>query len=344
MARLKHHRRWLHWLLPSLTLAGLGFALASDFSTQLRTPLVISQPVRLELSSGESFSAVLDDLARRGELAGLRQRFYLQLYARVTGQGRKIKTGEYRLNPGLTARSLLALLVSGKVMLHELRLTEGWRLAQALAAVRADPALKHVLPPGATAATLMGALGYPQQPAEGQFFPDTYYFPKGETDVAFLRRAYQAMRQHLATVWSTRAAGLPYKTPEDALILASLVEKETALPHERPMIAGVFVHRLELGMRLQTDPSVIYGLGETYDGHLHRSNLTTDTPYNTYMRDGLPPTPICLPGTASLQAATHPAAGDALYFVAKGDGSHEFSATLAEHDAAVRRFQLHKKP
>lgn len=339
MAGLRLRRR----LLAALLLVAVS-ALAADFAGQLESPLRLSQAARVELTTGEPFATALADLARRGVFSSARQRFYLDFYARLSGRGRDIKAGEYHLEPGLTALGLLRLLVSGKVVRHALQIIEGWRFDQALAAVQADTALKHLLPVDATPATVMEALGHPGQPAEGQFFPDTYYFPQGETDIAVLRRAYRTMHERVLAAWANRATDLPYRTPQDALIVASLIEKETAQPSERPMIAGVFIRRLKRGMRLQTDPSVIYGLGDRYDGHIHSRDLTKDTPYNTYTRSGLPPTPICLPGEASLRAAVHPAPGNALYFVAKGDGSHVFSATLAEHDAAVRRYQLHKRP
>ena len=186
----------------------------------------------------------------------------------------------------------------------------------------------------------MERLGYAGQHAEGRFMPDTYHFPRGTTDVAFLQRAYETMSSRLDKEWVQRAQGLPYKRPYDALIMASIIEKETALPKERSAIAGVFVRRLERGMRLQTDPTVIYGLGKHFDGNLRRQDLSSDSPYNTYMHAGLPPTPIALPGRASLHAALHPALGDALYFVARGDGSHVFSSSLAAHNKAVRRYQI----
>lgn len=341
---MRNRRRRLPWLLLApLAVFALVIALAVDLFMEVRAPLAIAAPTTLEVHSGETLAETLDDLQQRQLLRGLRQRLGLDLWSRINGDAAAIKAGEYRLRPGLTGIGLLRLLVSGAVAMHELRLIEGWRFEQALQAVRADRNLKHLLPADADGATVMRALGHPDQAAEGRFFPDTYRFPKGETDIAFLRRAYRVMAQRLAQAWASRAPDLPYSRPYDALIMASLIEKETALERERPMIAGVFIRRLRLGMRLQTDPSVIYGLGNRYHGNLHSRDLTSDTPYNTYTRGGLPPTPICLPGEASLQAALHPAPGDALYFVSKGDGSHAFSATLAEHDANVRRYQLDHK-
>jgi len=237
---------------------------------------------------------------------------------------------------------LTALLVSGRAVLHELRLVEGWRFDEALAAVRQHAALQQTMPQ-ADAAKLMKALGHGELHPEGRFYPDTYHFPRGTTDVAFLRRAFDTMQSALDVEWPRRAEGLPYLVPGDALTLASIVERETGATSERAEIAGVFVRRLQLGMRLQTDPSVIYGLGATFDGNLRKRDLLADTPYNTYTRRGLPPTPICLPGRAALQAALHPAPGKTLYFVARGDGSHQFSATIAEHDAAVRKYQLRRR-
>jgi UPF0755 protein len=229
--------------------------------------------------------------------------------------------------------------VNGDVIRYTLTIPEGWTFDQMLAAIRTQGKLRQTL----TATDdegVMRQLGYPGQHPEGRFFPDTYEFVAGTTDTSLLQRAYEEMQRHLEEEWRDRAPGLPLDTPYQALILASIVEKETGNPAERARIAGVFVRRLQKNIRLQTDPTVIYGLGAAFDGNLRRRDLTTDSPYNTYMRAGLPPTPIALPGLAALHAALHPAAGDELYFVSRGDGSHHFSASLDEHVAAVRNYQL----
>jgi UPF0755 protein len=258
--------------------------------------------------------------------------------ARWQGIAHAIKAGEYYLPAGITPPQLLQQMVAGKVMEASLTLVEGWTFSQVMAVVSNSPYLRQTLA-SLEASAIMERLGYPGQHPEGRFFPDTYYFPAGTTDFAFLQRAYQLMRKHLAREWAHRAPGLPYQTQDEALILASIIERESALPQERPLIAGVFVRRLQKGMPLQTDPTVIYGLGEAFNGVLRRLDLQRDTPYNTYTRSGFPPSPISMPGLESLRAALHPADGEALYFVARGDGSHQFSATLEEHEAAVQTYQ-----
>ena len=218
---------------------------------------------------------------------------------------------------------------------------EGWNFKQVLAAVSGHEALKHTLK-GLTDGEIMARLGHPGEHPEGRFYPDTYKFPRGTTDAAFLERAYQSMSRLLAEEWGKRDPDLPLKTPYEALILASIVEKETGVADERSEIAGVFVRRLRKGMKLQTDPTVIYGMGDNFKGNIRRRDLKQDTPYNTYVHTGLPPTPISMPGSAAIRAVLHPAPGKSLYFVARGDGSHYFSKSLAEHNRAVRKFQLKK--
>jgi UPF0755 protein len=268
-----------------------------------------------------------------------RPALYLEILARLDGSARRIRAGEYRLPAGMAPDALLALLVSGQVLQYPLTIVEGWSVRDLLSNLRNDPILLQTLE-GLDGAEIMVRLGRPDMHPEGRFLPDTYHFPRGATDLAFLQRAMQAMDSVLAAEWERRAPGLPLETPEQALVLASIVEKETSLAEERARVAGVFVRRLQIGMRLQTDPTVIYGLGEGFDGNLRRRDLQADTDYNTYTRSGLPPTPIALPGRAAIHASLHPAAGDELYFVARGDGSHHFSRTLSEHNAAVRRYQL----
>lgn len=313
--------------------------LACDVYEQLHEPLKIESAVAVETKPGHRIRQAIQQLKLSGVLAESRQAPYLEAYARISGDAAKIKAGEYEIEPGMSALDVLNLWISGKTILYELRLVEGWRFQQALMLIMEHPELKHTLNP-LSAEAVMQALGQPQLHPEGRFFPDTYHFAKGTTDLAFLRRAYEAMEAVLSEEWAQRAGGLPYASPEEALVMASIIEKETGLASEREAIAGVFVRRLQKGMRLQTDPTVIYGLGEGFDGNLRRRDLVADNPYNTYTRVGLPATPICLPGRASIHAALHPADGDALFFVAKGDGSHHFSASLAEHEDAVRRYQL----
>ncbi|MDR3415827.1 MAG: endolytic transglycosylase MltG [Nevskia sp.] len=326
------------WLLAAAVL-GLGLGLALDAWLQLTTPLRLAQGDTVELEAGQRLSSLLRQLGERGVFTSARQPGYLLAYARLHGEAAALKAGEYAVEPGLTPLGLLHTLTSGKTVLHELRLVEGWRFAQAWRAIQADPNVAHTLTTADNAAIVQSA-GRPGSDPEGMFFPDTYRFPKHTSDMVLLRQARAEMDRVLAAEWAGRAPGLPYAGPAQALIMASLVEKESALPAERPIIAGVFLRRLQLGMRLQTDPSVIYGLGEAYDGSLHSDDLRLDTPYNTYTRAGLPPTPICLPGREAIHAALHPDAGKSLYFVAKGDGSHQFSDTLDAHNAAVMQYQI----
>jgi UPF0755 protein len=259
--------------------------------------------------------------------------------AQLSGDAPKVKAGEFEFRPGLSPAQVLDVLVRGEAVQHSISLIEGWTVAQALAEVRSSPLLTHELQE-ADQANLLAMLGFEDQPAEGWLFPDTYLITRGASDVELLRRAHEQMVATLDMVWRGRDAGLPYETRYELLIVASLIEKETGLASDRADISQVFASRLVKNMRLQTDPSVIYGLGEQFDGNLTRVNMRIDTPYNTYTRHGLTPTPIALPGIASLTAAAHPGSNDYLYFVAKGDGSSAFSRTLEEHLDAVRRYQL----
>ena len=290
----------------------------------------------VEIAPGQTLAAIADGLAARRLLDHPR---LWTLFARYTGQATRLRTGEYALRPGTTPEELLDLLVSGRVLLHPITLIEGWTFAEALAAVQGSPVVKPTLK-GASAARTMELLGSAGVAPEGELFPDTYLVPRGATDLEVLKLAHVRLEQRLAAAWQERRPELPLASAYQALILASIVEKETGAPDERPRIAGVFVNRLRLGMRLQTDPSVIYGLGAAYDGSIHKRDLLADTPYNTYTRSGLPPTPIALPGAESLKAAVQPLATEELYFVAtgRGDGRHVFSHTLAQHDAAVARY------
>lgn len=297
-----------------------------------------TRAVDVEVTPGAPLRQVAAELHAQGVLPRPLDLVWL---ARLRGGAHSLRAGEYLVPPGTSVAGLLDLLKSGKVVLHALTLVDGWTFKQVMQAVDSNPALRHTLA-GMNSNAIMAALGHPGEAPEGRFYPDTYQFPKGTSDVAFLQRAYRDMQSHLESAWQQRAPGLPYQTSYDALILASVVEKETAQPTERGEIAGVFVRRLAKDMRLQSDPTVIYGLGNAYNGKITYKDLRTNTPYNTYTRNGLPPTPICLPSLASIEAALHPAPGDALYFVARGDGTHQFSATLAEQNAAVQKYQIRR--
>ncbi len=330
-------------LLPlALLLAAVGL-IVGDVRQVLDAPMNLSANTTLTIAPGQPLSAVLQTLQEQKLLISpQRNTLYLKMYARMTGLGTRIKAGEYPLIPGMTALQALRLFESGKTVSYQLRLLEGWTFGQALAAIREHPQIRQTLG-DATESTILKQLGVDVGSLEGRLFPDTYHFPGGTSDLAVIRRAYDTMASALQQTWDQRASELPYASADEALIMASIVEKETGDAAERAQIAGVFVRRLQLGMRLQTDPTVIYGLGAAFDGNLRKRDLLADTPYNTYTRTGLPPTPICLPGRAALVAAVHPADGKALFFVSRGDGTHAFSDTLEQHEAAVRRYQLKKR-
>jgi len=291
------------------------------------------------MAAGTSLNQLAYDLYSQNIIE--HPRFFIQL-GREMEIARRLQAGEYILEQGLTPRTLLEQLVKGKVNQYELTLIEGHNFREMLQRIHADPVLIHTLT-GESDAGIMEQLGHPGQHPEGRFLPDTYYFTRGMTDIDFLARVYQAMSTELQTAWEGREEGLPLETPEEALILASIVEKETGVAEERPVIAGVFVRRLQKGMLLQTDPTVIYGLGNTFDGNLRLRDLRADTPYNTYTRKGLPPTPIAMPGVDAIHAVLHPAKGKSLYFVAMGEGKHYFSSTLKQHNLAVDKFQKKKQ-
>lgn len=310
-----------------------------DYREFANSPLQLpEQGLVYQLRPGTSVAALAGELVQQGVLDSP---LYLRLLARQRGDAERIKAGEYRIVAGTTPAQLMDQLVLGKVVQYSLTLIEGWSFAQVRAALANEPALKQTLN-GKSAAEILAQLGASESHPEGLFLPDTYVFIRGDSDINFLKRAYQAMKSYLAEEWNQRAEDLPLETPYQALILASIIEKETGKEEERPAIAGVFVRRLKRGMKLQTDPTVIYGLGDAFDGNLRRRDLRRDTPYNTYTRKGLPPTPIALPGREAVQAALHPQDGKSLYFVARGDGSHAFSSTLNEHNRAVRKYQLGK--
>lgn len=290
----------------------------------------------VEVAQGDSFARVIEKLQAAGASG---RPLEWQALGRQLGVAGKLQVGEYALDPGITPRELLLRMYQGKVIGHRFTIVEGWNIRELRAALARAQPLRHDAAKLDDAA-LMKALGHPGLHPEGRFLPETYLYSRGDGELALLHRAFDAMSGSLDKAWATRATGLPLRSKDDALILASIVEKETGVASERPAIAGVFVRRLQLGMRLQTDPTVIYGMGNAYAGNIRKQDLLADTPYNTYTRAGLPPTPIALPGRAALAAATHPADGDALYFVALGDGSgrHVFTRSLAEHQAAVQQY------
>jgi UPF0755 protein len=314
-----------------------AMAAKSGLDHWLSRPLAIGpDPVRVEIPRGQPLARTAADLAQRGLLDHPR---LLAIYARLTGADQRVRAGEYDVPPGTTPAGLIALFESGKVVQHSVTVIEGWTFHELRRALEREAGLGQTLA-GRSDAAVMQALGEPGLAPEGLFFPDTYLYSKGATDLDVLRQARARMHDELGRAWNSRAKGLPFDTAYEALVLASIVEKETALPAERPRIGGVFVQRLRRGMRLQTDPTVIYGLGAGFDGNLRRSDLERDGPYNTYTRAGLPPTPISLPGAGALAASVQPDERGEIYFVATGepDGSHVFSRTLAEHERAVAAY------
>ncbi|MDP8985945.1 MAG: endolytic transglycosylase MltG [Pseudomonadota bacterium] len=324
------------WPVLVLLLAAAATAQIWAGWRSLDEPLNIAMPLRFKVAAGARFAHVAADLAARGVVA---RPWAWVLYARGKRLAAAIKAGEYEVQPGTTPRQLLEKMVSGQVLLHSFTVVDGWRVQDMLGALRRNPDIVSRLPAGKPA-DLMAALGFPGVDAEGQFLPETYRFASGTTDVELLRQAHAALTKALNAAWMNRDMTIPLRGAGELLIMASIVEKESGLPQELPTIAGLYLHRLSIGMRLQADPTLIYGLGESYDGDLHSVDLRTDNPYNTYTRLGLPPTAIALPGIAAIEATAHPEKTDALYFVAsaKGDGSHVFSATLEQHNAAVARY------
>lgn len=335
-------KRTLLLLLLLVLVAGLAVSayLWRQYQEFLQQPLQLPEEgMVLEVQPGSSLAQLAADLESQGVLSDRR---WLRLHARLNEGLDRIKAGEYRLEPGITPPALLALLVSGRTLVHSITFPEGWTFRQWRRKIETHPVLEQTLK-GLSDAEVMEQIGHPGVHPEGRFFPDTYLFPRGFTDVELLKKALNRMEKELAMAWEERVDDLPLKTPEEALILASIIEKETGVAGERREIAGVFIRRLKKGMKLQTDPTVIYGMGEDYKGNIRRSDLRQDTPYNTYVHAGLPPTPICMPGRESLLAAVNPAEGKSLYFVAKGDGSHYFSSSLKEHNRAVRKYQLKRR-
>ena len=296
----------------------------------------LQEPRVFLIKSGSNIKIIAQDLTMQKIIE---DPWLFILLAKLKGVETRVRAGEYQLESGQTPDDLIEVFVSGSSIQYSFTVIEGWSFRQMLDAMARDPIIEHQLE-DKTNEEIMRLIGYPDQHPEGMFFPDTYRFPKGTSDIEFLRRAYQVMQQHLEREWNQRENDLPLKSSYEALILASIIEKETGAGFERPLIAGVFTERLKRNMRLQTDPTVIYGLGESFDGDIRFRDLKKDTPYKTYLRAGLTPTPIALPGLDSIRAALHPAKTKALYFVSKGDGTHHFSETLEEHNAAVKRYQL----
>ena len=332
--RLRLRQRWLllmgGFLLLDIAASAVRYW---QFLQHLKAPLALQAPYVLTVANGSNFTRIVRQLQQDGVLDNSDLLYYVR-YQQLANQ---IRAGEYELVAGMTPMTLLQLLLDGKVIEYQVRLGEGWTLHEALLAIQSHPAIAKTLEAEDTAA-LQAAFNYDRYP-EGLIFPETYNFTRGTTDLVILQRARAMMDSLLAAAWAERDAGLPYQSPYEALIMASIIEKETGQRGEQAEISGVFVRRLQKGMKLQTDPTVIYGLGTGFDGNLTRNHLQSDTPYNSYTREGLPPTPIALPSRSAILAAVHPAEGTALYFVAKGDGTHYFSTTLEEHNAAVRQYQ-----
>ena len=327
-------RRARRGLAVLFVLAFVGAAWLAYFAL---LPVILPQ-ARYEFTvhAGTSLRAVARHLAAEGVLP---EGESLWIAGRLLGKDRSIQAGVYRLDKPATSYELLQKLARGDVVVLELVFVEGSTYKQWQAELAAEPRVRHTLV-GRSAAEVREALAITEPSVEGWLFPETYRFPPGSADIDILKRAHAAMAKRLTDAWASRDPGVALRTPYEALVLASIIEKETAVADERPLVAAVMLNRLKRGMRLQTDPTVIYGMGENYEGNIHKKDLATDTPWNTYTRDGLPPTPIAMPGASALAAALHPAQSEFLYFVARGDGSHEFSRTLEEHNRAVAKYQL----
>lgn len=325
-------------LLVSLFLSGAIAAIAAGSWALwwVHQPMPLRAPaVDLAVEPGTLPRGVANAVAESGAQVNPELLYW---WFRLSGQARMIKAGSYELTTGITPRTLLRKLARGEEALEAVTLVEGWNFRQVRAAMARESTLKPDSK-GLSDADLMKALERPGLHPEGRFFPDTYTYARGSSDMAVLRRAMRAMDRRLEAAWAQRQPGVPLKTADEALILASIIEKETGRPGDRPAIAGVFANRLRIGMPLQTDPTVIYGMGEAFDGNLRKKDLQADTPWNTYLRTGLPPTPIAMPGKDSLLAAVQPASSKDLYFVARGDGTSQFSPTLEEHNRAVNKYQ-----
>jgi UPF0755 protein len=327
-------RRTLFALIVAAAVCAASLCAAFAYYALADMP-VAALPAQFSIKTGSSLRSAAGQMAEAGVL---RHPGLFVLLGRLTGKAGKLKAGFYELDQPVTPFALLEKITQGDYSVISITLVEGWTFRQVRKALAAEQGIAQEIR-DLTDGEVAQRLGIEQRTPEGWFFPDTYYFSHGTSDLHILRRAHGLMKTHLAAQWERRAEDLPLASPYDALILASIIERETGRPDERPLIAAVFVNRLKQGMKLQTDPTVIYGMGEAFDGNLRRADLLADTAWNTYTRAGLPPTPIAMPGLASLAAALAPAASDALYFVAKGDGSHQFSRSLAEHDRAVTKYQ-----
>ena len=326
-------KTWIKFL-TALALLG-ALAGAGGLFWYGNQPLTASYPKNINVTPGMTLRGLAASLQREGVVT---HPLVFRLLGRFTGKGGTLKAGVYLLDAPLTPLQLYAKFERGEVTQAMVQFIEGWNLREVRAALAEQPLLKNESA-DLDEADLARAIGADVSRLEGLLFPDTYFYAPHSSDIDVLRRAYRLQREKLQSAWDSRAPGLPYRSPYEALIMASIFEKETGAAFERPMIAGVFLNRLRLGMRLQTDPTVIYGLGERFDGNLRKVDLQRDTPYNTYTRAGLPPTPIAMPSEAAIRAALNPAHTDALYFVARGDGSHVFSSTLEAHNRAVNRYQ-----
>ena len=333
-------RKLLVLLQSGLILGGLVFAFAGWQQREaLEQPLVLTEEQLLDVPAGSTPGGLLNRLEEEGVIQGA---FWLRQYWRFNLAGQSLHSGEYRMAPGMNAAQLLGLWQRAEVVQYSLTLVEGWNFRQLRTALAKQVKLEQTLA-DASDEELMKRLGLEGQHPEGRFFPDTYRYVRGMRDIDLLKQAHQRLEQVLQDEWEKRADKLPYADPYQALIMASMVEKETGVPSERGQIAGVFVRRLQMGMLLQTDPTVIYGLGERYAGKITRAHLREATPYNTYVIAGMPPTPIAMVGREAIHAALHPVEGKSLYFVARGDGSHVFSESLAAHNQAVREYQLKRR-
>jgi UPF0755 protein len=326
--------RLLRWLLLLIVMAAVGIAAATWWWLQNPLPLA-ADAVEVSIAPGTSPRSVADKWTQ----AGVQTRpEFLWLFFRLSGKAPQMRAGNYSIERGITPPQLLERMLKGESLMEVVRITEGWTFKQMRDALAQAPSLKATTK-DMSDEQIMAALGVPNVPAEGRFFPDTYHYSRGATDMSVLRSAQQMLQKKLEAAWAERAKDVPLKSIDEALILASIVEKETGTEADRAKVSSVFNNRLRIGMPLQTDPTVIYGLGASFDGNLRKKDLQTDTPYNTYTRKGLPPTPIALPGGNSIKAALQPAPSKALYFVARGDGSSVFSDNLNDHNRAVNQFQ-----
>ena len=320
-------------LLSAAGVGGFGFLQYEKFANQTVSE---NAPKTFEIKKGSSFKRVAADL----EAAGIiKPAWQFRILAKITKQENKIKAGEFAIDPGMSATELLERFVSGKTLSYSSSIVEGYKFTDLIKTVRSDTNLVQTLSED-DYANIMGKIESSHKKPEGWFFPDTYNYPRGTTDLEFLKRSHKAMQEFLNKEWEQRDKSVPLKTPYEALILASIVEKETGVPEERPLIAQVFHNRLNKGMMLQTDPTIIYGMGERFKGNIRKSDLKRDNPFNTYTRTGLTPTPIATPSAEAIKAVLHPEASKALYFVARGDGTSHFSNTYREHRRAVIKYQL----